>query len=182
VYQHHSEFSVFDWRAFSESVNLRNRVHSIQFQLSAKKRSTTYYNNYNLSYNVNTQKNQIKFPRILRNRIQKYVHLHIFIKKKKIMFEFLKNKYFFNEKPPRYILIPEKDDFLGNSQSNTPNLQFQQNKIKFNLEFNEIYWSMKIFFLSRKSFKFFLVRRNAFSIRQNAICPTKFNLVRQKPM
>jgi hypothetical protein len=98
------------------------------------------------------------------------------------MFEFLKNKYFFNEKPPRYILIPEKDDFLGNSQSNTPNLQFQQNKIKFNLEFNEIYWSMKIFFLSRKSFKFFLVRRNAFSIRQNAICPTKFNLVRQKPM
>jgi hypothetical protein len=35
-----------------------------------------------------------------------------------------------------YILIPEKDDFLGNSQSNTPNLQFQQNKMKFNLDFN----------------------------------------------
>jgi hypothetical protein len=37
------------------------------------------------------------------------------------------------------ILISEKDDFLGNSQSNTPNLQFQQNNVKFNLEFNEIY-------------------------------------------
>jgi hypothetical protein len=26
--------------------------------------------------------------------------------------EFLKNKYFFNEKSPSYNLIPEKDDFL----------------------------------------------------------------------
>jgi hypothetical protein len=26
--------------------------------------------------------------------------------------EFLKNKYFFNGKSPRYNLIPEKDDFL----------------------------------------------------------------------
>jgi hypothetical protein len=50
--------------------------------------------------------------------------------------EFLKNKC-------KNILIPEKDDFLGNSQSNNPNLKFQQNKMKFNLEFNEIYWSMK---------------------------------------
>jgi hypothetical protein len=31
------------------------------------------------------------------------------------MSEFLKNKSFFNEKSPSYILIPEKDDFLGNS-------------------------------------------------------------------
>jgi hypothetical protein len=35
-----------------------------------------------------------------------------------------KKKYFFNEISPSYILIPEKDDFLGNSQSNTSNLQF----------------------------------------------------------
>jgi hypothetical protein len=28
------------------------------------------------------------------------------------MSEFLKNKYFFNEKSPSYNLIPEKDDFL----------------------------------------------------------------------
>jgi hypothetical protein len=28
------------------------------------------------------------------------------------MFEFLKNKYLFNEKSPSYILIPEKDYFL----------------------------------------------------------------------
>jgi hypothetical protein len=28
------------------------------------------------------------------------------------MTEFLKNKYFFNEKSPSYYLIPEKDDFL----------------------------------------------------------------------
>jgi hypothetical protein len=28
------------------------------------------------------------------------------------MSEFLKNNYFFNEKSPSYILIPEKDDFL----------------------------------------------------------------------
>jgi hypothetical protein len=47
-YQHHSEFSVFDWKAFSESVDLRNRqTHSIELsyteqrKLSAKKRSTT---------------------------------------------------------------------------------------------------------------------------------------------
>jgi hypothetical protein len=40
------------------------------------------------------------------------------------------------------ILITEKDDFLEDSQSNTPNLQFHQNKMKF----NEIYWSMKTFF------------------------------------
>jgi hypothetical protein len=44
------------------------------------------------------------------------------------MYEFLKNKYFFNEKSPSYILIPEKGDFLGSSQSNTPNLQLQQKK------------------------------------------------------
>jgi hypothetical protein len=56
-------------------------------------------------------------------------------------------------------IISEKDDFLGNSQSNTP--QFQQNNVKFNLEFNEIYWSMKTFFLSRKSLNFNLVRQNA---------------------
>jgi hypothetical protein len=35
------------------------------------------------------------------------------------MSEFLKNRYFFNEKSPSYILFPEKDDFLGNSQSYT---------------------------------------------------------------
>jgi hypothetical protein len=28
------------------------------------------------------------------------------------MSEFLRNKYFFNEKSPSFILIPEKDDFL----------------------------------------------------------------------
>jgi hypothetical protein len=77
------------------------------------------------------------------------------------MSEFLKNKYFFSEKSSCYILIPEKDDFLGNSQSNNPNLQFQQNKMKINLELNEIYWSMKTFFLSRKSLNFYLVRQNA---------------------
>jgi hypothetical protein len=66
------------------------------------------------------------------------------------MSEFLKNKYFFVEKSPSYILIPEKNDFLGNSQANTPNLQFHQNKMKF----NEIYWSMKTFFLSPKSLSF----------------------------
>jgi hypothetical protein len=87
------------------------------------------------------------------------------------MSEFLKNKYFFNEKSPSYVLIPEKDDFLGNSQSNTPNLQFQQNYMKINLEFNEIYPSMKIFFLSRKSLNFYLVRMQ--------FSPTKCNLVRQ---
>jgi hypothetical protein len=47
------------------------------------------------------------------------------------MSEFLKNKYFFNEKSPSYILIPEIDDFLGNSQSNTPNLQFQKQNNKY---------------------------------------------------
>jgi hypothetical protein len=49
--------------------------------------------------------------------------------------EFLKNKC-------KNTLIPEKD-FLGNSQSNNPNLKFQQNKMKLNLEFYEIHWSMK---------------------------------------
>jgi hypothetical protein len=57
VYQHHSEFSVFDWRAFSESVDLsQNALHRIQLH---------YY------------------------RIQKYVHLHIFKKKKKSTIIFL---------------------------------------------------------------------------------------------
>jgi hypothetical protein len=35
------------------------------------------------------------------------------------MSEFLKNRYFFNEKSPIYILILEKDGFFGNSQSST---------------------------------------------------------------
>jgi hypothetical protein len=74
------------------------------------------------------------------------------------MSEFLK-KYFFNEKSPSYILIPEKDEFQGNSQSNTPNLQFQQNKMKFNLEFNGIYWSMKTLFQRGPGRRFMNSRR-----------------------
>jgi hypothetical protein len=49
------EFSVFDWKAFSESVDLRKSSNALsefsyteQQKLSAKKRSTTYYNNYNV--------------------------------------------------------------------------------------------------------------------------------------
>jgi hypothetical protein len=98
------------------------------------------------------KENHLKMSEFLRNKYENPLK----------MSEFLKNKYFFNEKSPSYVLIPEKDDFLGNSQSNTPNLQFQQNNMKINLEFNEIYWSMKTFFSIRQSLNFYLVRQNAF--------------------
>jgi hypothetical protein len=39
VYQHHFEFSVFDWKAFSGSVDLRNRqTHPIEFSYTEQRK------------------------------------------------------------------------------------------------------------------------------------------------
>jgi hypothetical protein len=44
---------------------------------------------------------------------KKYSSLEIVVMENPLkIYEFLKNKYFFNEKSPSYILIPENGDFL----------------------------------------------------------------------
>jgi hypothetical protein len=60
--------------------------------------------------------------------------------------EFLKSKYFVKGKSPKNI------EFLRKSTL------FKENLLKMS-EF--LYWSMKTFFLSRKSLNFYLVRQNA---------------------